>query len=614
MQLKICEKANAEAFAIEGWKFPDALNTEIDYYKLRDALFSICKELEENKKESLAHNIALVAHLCGMGLQVDEPGAPFRALATWTDGSRTATTDDLSQEHLLVLEKAASLTDSPIILARVNDVLWLKQRPPQRERTEFAIANYIALSAEIRRSNIAKITYASTYLKRSIQLWRQLGSAPKTRAEIEGEIESCMMLTEPEPSNFIRFHFYDLLPFVFDEADLKKWITLGDELVEISTKQKNFEKARSYLETERNLFKIAKDSANATKAKERHTDLFVLEAREMKTAKADPMILQSLYNKAIEACRNTPGKGALAKELHAELVEIQKQIPGNLKQISEGIDLKPAIDQILEAIRERGFSEALEVVALKAIPPQRTKLFAEAEKLMNSFPLQSLITTVLLDEKGKVIAQKPGMGSSPEERAAAIRARASENFLMGVELKGTVLTWAQRELNNRIDCDERVIEDILYPNPFVPPSRIEQFKRGLLTGLKGDWISCISILVPQLENSLRQIMQIAGHNMVSIDSEGIQQEKDLNSFIYSDEFKALVGEDMQFQLQVLLCDKTGLNLRNNVAHGLLTDGAALSGSSAFVWALTLMLCMTFQKRYYSARVSPTAEQSEAEPE
>lgn len=611
--IKICDKANADAFK-DDWKLPTAALDEVSYLKIKDTLFSLTDGIEKSGDEPLAHGVALIAHVCGMGLQMKEPDTPFVALATWADGSRTAIPDDLTDVHLATLKRVAGLVSNFAIRARIFDILWLKVRPKKKEYAEKAIENYRKLAAQVRDKHIKEVTYSCNYLSRAIQLWRQIGADTAIRTQLENEVVACMMLDKEEPRNAIRFHFFNLIPSIMESADVQKWAKLGEEFAQKSLEQKNYEKARAYTETVRLVFRVAKDDASAKIQKEKHTELFVSEAKEMKDAKADPMILQTLYNKAIEACRNTPGKAGLAKELHTELVEIQKQIPGNLKQVSDSIDLKPAIEQTIDAIRQQNFLNSLKIVALKARPQKKTTLFSEAEKLMKEFPLQSLITTVILDEKGKVVAQRPGMGSTPEEKVAAIRSRASQNLVMNFEITGVVLEWAQREIDNRTDFDSSVIDSILYPNPFVPLSRREQFKAGIVRGLKGDWISSISILIPQLENSLRHVMQLAGNNMVIIDSEGAQKEKDLNAFIYNEEFGQLVGEDMQFQLQVLLCDKTGLNLRNNVAHGLLTDGGALSGSSAYVWALTLLLCMDFQARYYSANVQPHATEMNEEGE
>lgn len=125
-----------------------------------------------------------------------------------------------------------------------------------------------------------------------------------------------------------------------------------------------------------------------------------------------------------------------------------------------------------------------------------------------------------------------------------------------------------------------------------------QYKHGLIRGLKGDWTSSMYILVPLIENSLRCLMEANGYNMIKIDADGIQQEKDLNSFIYNEELREIIGEDLQFQLQLILCDKTCYNLRNILAHGLATDALAGSTIGPYVWAFTLNLCFKFQRGFF----------------
>ena len=612
MKLNIFEKADPEKFEKDNWFFPESLNGEINYFHLGDELFDICKTLEGEGKIELSHNVALLAHLLGMGFRPDEVNNPFKSFATWEDGSRTIATDDFTENHLLVFRKILERTNSPAIKARVADVLWIMTKPAKRIDAELAIQSYIALSVLLRNADVKEILYASYYLKRAIQIWLQLGGDEKVRLSIQKEVEACMKLDQPEPPNFTRFFFYELIPNILDSSDTQRWIELGEKLLAETIAQKEFEKARSYLTAMRLILRAAKDEAGAIKMVERKTDMFVYEAREMKTAKAGPMILQHLYNKAIEACRNTKGKAPLSRELHKELLEVQKEIPGTLSKIHESVDLQPAIEQMVNLIREKDFKDAMKVIALKSLPQKKDVLFKEAEDMMASFPLQSLFTTTIIDEKGKVVARRPGMSTSPEEKLAATRSRASQNLLIVFEIKGIAIGCAQREVNNRVDYDELFFDSILYPNPFVPVSRVHQFKRGLVCGLRGDWISSICILVPLLENSLRTVMQIAGHNMTSIDAESIQKEKDLNAFIYSEELASVVGADMQFQLQVLLCDKAGLNLRNQVAHGLMTDGVAYSGAPAFVWALSLLLCISFQERYFAVNVKPEVGDEEAD--
>ena len=47
------------------------------------------------------------------------------------------------------------------------------------------------------------------------------------------------------------------------------------------------------------------------------------------------------------------------------------------------------------------------------------------------------------------------------------------------------------------------------------------------------------------------------------------------------------GEDHTFEVRALFCDRHGPNLRNLLAHGLLSDGACQSNASVYAWFFAL---------------------------
>ena len=210
-----------------------------------------------------------------------------------------------------------------------------------------------------------------------------------------------------------------------------------------------------------------------------------------------------------------------------------------------------------------------------------------------------------MDEKGKLVAKRSGIGNAEKDKQTLIRSEATQYILHKVSVCGTIIRWMRREIYCRIDLMSDTFDSILYPNPFVPESRIIQFRQGFLRGLAGDWISSISILVPQLENSLRTLLGLSGIDVVSVDNEGVQQEKDLNALIYEKDFERLFGEDMTFQLQVILTEKAGFNLRNRVAHGLVPDSLALSDIGPMVWSMSLLLCIRSQQMFTASSEGST---------
>lgn len=95
--MKICEKASVNSIIDNDWKFPNEIENETSSHKIQSALFALCEPLESQGKHELAETVGLLAHVSGIGLQLSEPGTPFRSFAEYGNGQRTANPDDLTQ-------------------------------------------------------------------------------------------------------------------------------------------------------------------------------------------------------------------------------------------------------------------------------------------------------------------------------------------------------------------------------------------------------------------------------------------------------------------------------------------------------------------------------------
>jgi len=100
----------------------------------------------------------------------------------------------------------------------------------------------------------------------------------------------------------------------------------------------------------------------------------------------------------------------------------------------------------------------------------------------------------------------------------------------------------------------------------------------------------LHLLIPQFENSIRHILTEAEKITSGIDSDGIQDEKSLNTTLYLTEIKELIDENILFDLQSLLVERFGANLRNLMAHGLMSHHEFYSHNGRYLWCLMLKLC------------------------
>ena len=106
----------------------------------------------------------------------------------------------------------------------------------------------------------------------------------------------------------------------------------------------------------------------------------------------------------------------------------------------------------------------------------------------------------------------------------------------------------------------------------------------------GEYLTATHLLIPQVENSIRYLLEQRGVTVSRLDDQGIQDERPLNDLLYCTEVVEIFGEGVAFDLQGLLVERYGSNLRNRVAHGLISSDEFYSVEVPYFWWITLRLC------------------------
>ena len=210
----------------------------------------------------------------------------------------------------------------------------------------------------------------------------------------------------------------------------------------------------------------------------------------------------------------------------------------------------------------------------------------------NQSPLLSLLSREIIDDNGRTIASNsPSFSVDEKEREKAFEedmfsyAKSERILLVEGLIKPSLY---QLNLEHRI-C-ENDLNFILKNNPCIPEDRKQLFIIGLLAGFKSDFVVATHILGMQIENSIRYVLNNEGVITTSLSSEGIQEEIDLNRLLDFPELIPIFGEDLIFDLKGLLINRFGDNLRNRIAHGLLSSNDFSSSAMIYFWWLTLQIC------------------------
>jgi hypothetical protein len=137
--------------------------------------------------------------------------------------------------------------------------------------------------------------------------------------------------------------------------------------------------------------------------------------------------------------------------------------------------------------------------------------------------------------------------------------------------------------------DDSVLERMVSRSMLRMEGREGIVARGLVEGLRGDFLVATHLLVPQFEEWVRRLLSQMGVITSSIDADNNQQLVDLGKALFLPESDEIFGPDLAFNLQTLLVDRLGSNLRNRMAHGLLGEGEFNSAPTRYFWALVLRL-------------------------
>ena len=214
----------------------------------------------------------------------------------------------------------------------------------------------------------------------------------------------------------------------------------------------------------------------------------------------------------------------------------------------------------------------------------------EIEANSKKFIWNSIVGQSVVSADGRVLATAPPLPAAPgDEREAA--------FEKEMLAQAKQWHWWFRAVAMIEPAREQILEDhrpslfdlafLVFGNPAVPPGRERFFARGLLAGFHQDWVAALHLLVPQIENALRFVLARHGVITSAIKADRTQPELSLDWLLTREKSQELLGAGMVFDLRGLLTSKFGCNLRNEIAHGLVDEGAFHTPFAECVWWLAL---------------------------
>ena len=166
---------------------------------------------------------------------------------------------------------------------------------------------------------------------------------------------------------------------------------------------------------------------------------------------------------------------------------------------------------------------------------------------------------------------------------------------MSQELKFSISSVSESRARTHIQAEHsptlHIFGIIAANSAFVPLHNQAVFELGFVRFFQGDMISAASLLIPQLENSLRHIIKASGSDPSTIESDLTQDDRSISSLISHDResFERILGSAIVNEIDLVFNVRPGPALRHEVAHGKLSSGQFYSSDVRYACWLIFRL-------------------------
>ena len=178
---------------------------------------------------------------------------------------------------------------------------------------------------------------------------------------------------------------------------------------------------------------------------------------------------------------------------------------------------------------------------------------------------------------------KATIGSSEDDMPGVMVEEAMHAMLLSPSLFHLGYTRAKE----RFQFDPDDLMETIRASFFCSEEIATPLREGLRAFDDGDCTKAISVLIPQMEAMLREMLRFLGIPIRKRRRDsGMYEFKNMNDVLSEQRVEDLLEEDLLFFLNIIFIDKRGCNLRNEFAHGALPASAFnVNTSSAVVMAL-----------------------------
>jgi len=562
----------------------------VDCYELAEIFNKVSKEANGAGNAALERVAAMLGAVCSFHFKPHERDDPFGPKARFGD-RRTAQPSDFKGAPVRVLASHIAQIGNPALRARVADLVWLLDRK-QGTAAWSAVAAYTAIINEVRagtrafrREKIGLNTFeVAEHLRRAVQIAKAVGwekDGAKALRELVAEARA-IAVREKCAGSFRRLATLDLDYSISDPAI-------------IAAEAESLVPEQSDLHMQHALWHIA-GRAHRRAKRQAECDRCLLCAAECLVSVAGKGAGSAMFEthwleQAIGELHHIANTKERRRQLKHQLVDAQSRIIDEMSHFSHSDDISEIVASAQAAVLGKTLMHAIRALVTISVSPKPEDLERIARDVIEQNPLSSIFASTTYDNDGKPVHRDRGMEGSWEDGGVQRQIAQSERIRRSVTAQGQIET-ARLAIISEHFIGEDVVGLICLHSPFVPRDRAALFASGILHFFQGDMIAALHTLVPQLENSLRHVLRLHGHDVTKLNDDLTQEDLSFSVLLerLRRELDAIFGSHMVTDLDNVFNHRGGPNLRNRTAHGLVTEWEPYGHDGTYACWLILQLC------------------------
>lgn len=501
----------------------------------------------------------------------------FQPMMVWRDDAgQTRVTPDIQdggKERLTYWSTRIAAVKHPVLKARYADLRWdfsqfIGAQRPERADADAAIDAYLAAAM---LTDPGLLMDSDARLGRALELAMSIGDVTRQELAVEGYIAFverhrqlgkvgtwCGLLDDlllPRKRPPLTAAQISRIVAIAEEELSRALPSRPEDGVDVWTAEGAATRLAAHYERSGSRNEKLRVLARLGQAFERHA------------GRLEPLAAVHFLDRARETFAQA-GMGADATRVQNESIRQGQLAEGQMTPIEATVDLKSEDrERYLEAMTAGGLPTALKRFAVKFLQ-RRDQTIADIQKLETEFVSQVLMPRSIMSN-GHIIATIGSLQSDPEGRLIHGVAEA-------LQLRTVWMAWVMDRVRARYSPSVDDIWTELAVSPVFLPDRKPLIAEGIRAYFDADYTKAIHVLLPQIEHALLTLLRLLPGKTINKPfrdrTKGAMQFKNLSDILEDDDVAAVLGPDLHLHFVSTLGHPKGLNLRNQVCHGLCQPG------------------------------------------